>query len=199
MDTHNLDVFRAKEKTQNAENWRGTVEIPMGGETIELGHRLLNEGEMTRLQTMIDSSEAVEYEQEQAEEYERAMELQEKPREELSESERKELEQLLAEIRQEKDDVEDQFSAEALDELLALGKEAVKPSPDDVRTVWEHDAGTQKEILGDIPSNREDVEDVLTADAQEAVTNSVYPVKLRVAMKALRETKSVWGNGLQSE
>lgn len=195
---HDLDVLRAKSKTQDAKEWRGTVDVPMGEETVTFGHRLLTESEMTRLQQLISTEDASAYEDEQSEDYERVMELQSKPREELSEEEEAELKELLGEIREERGDAEDRFGEEAVEEILALGKAVVKPSPEDVNKVWELPPSEQKEVLGETPSNREDIEAVLTADAEQAVTNTVYPVKIRIGMKAISETKNVWGNGLQS-
>jgi len=190
------DLFRLESKTRQARNWRGELDLPVGDESLTVGYRMLTEDEMGRLITSLPMDDAEEFEDEQSDDYERLMDLQDRDPDDLSDDEQAEIRELRDRVRTERGNVVDEFGEDALGEIMWAGMKAVKPTEEDIEDVWHADPSVQEDVLGAIPSDKDDVEASLTARAENAIDSQPYPLKIRVGMRAMMETKQAWGNGL---
>lgn len=201
-DNAKLDILKAKDRTQQGREWRGTIEVPVDGEPLTYGYRLLMETEMTQLDSALPDEGGIdpeELDEELQEKYEELTDIQEIPESDRSEDEQERAEQLAEEIQSKAGDARDGFGAEAYEKILEAGVWAVKPNPSDVEAVWEKPPDEQERICGAIPNSKSDVEDALTGIAEDSIKNQPFPLKLRIGLKTLMTSREVFqGNALPS-
>jgi hypothetical protein len=196
---------RADRKITDATEWRGDVNVNMGGDTLTFKHRLLNENEFLRLKQALNLSELQSDEPDdnlgQTDAQERLLELQQQ--EELSEDEEEELRALSQQVAAETDKIEKALGEEGYKLLMAMGKTCIRPSDEDVDYVYNANPSEMKRLM-DVdslpnPLTKSAVREHMTDRLSEMVTDQPYPIKLNVGMQALSETISVLGNGLQTK
>jgi len=195
-------MVRADRKITDAEEWRGDVNVSLGGETVTFKHRLMNEGEFLTVKQALNLSELQSEEADdnvgQTDAQERLLELQQK--EELDEQEEAELEDLSQKVAAQTDRIERALGEDGYKLLMAMGKKCICPSDEDVEYVYNASPGEMKEHLGvetlPQPLTKSVVREHLSDKLGEMITNQPYPIKLNVGMQALSETISVLGNGL---
>lgn len=201
--TEEPPLIRAEDKITNATDWRGDVNINMGGETITFQHRLLNESEFLAVKQALNLSELQSDEPDgnmgQTGAQERLLELQQK--DELTEEEEAEIQELSGEVAQQTDRIEKALGEDGYKLLMAMGKKTIKPNDSDVEYVFNANPEEMKRHMGvdklPSPLTKSVIEDHLEDKLADMVTNQPYPIKLNVGMQALSETISVLGNGLQ--
>lgn len=194
------DFVRAKKKIADAKNWRGTVNVEMGGDTITFAHRLLNESEFLDLKKSLNLEAAQDESGNvgQTEAQERLLELQQK--DDLSDEEEEELAALTQEVAQEMDKIEDTLGDEGYNLLMEKGKDAIEPTEDDIDYVFDQNPQEMKQLMNvsqlPNPITRDAVADELRKEYVRMVEDQPYPIKVNVGMQAFSETLSVLGNGL---
>lgn len=203
--TYSGDYITARRKITQGTDWRGTANVSIGGETMEIGHRLLTEDEFLELKRVIPLSELQEYEEEdQSEAEERLQELQAK--DDLTESEEGELERLQAEVASMQEEIEDVLGEDAYEMILESGKRAIAPTDADIDDFLDADPDLQCQIAGvdsikQLPAHmsRDEAEEILEEDMQRMVEGQPYPIKFTIGMQAFQETVRVLGNGITRE
>lgn len=197
------DYLTGRRKVSQGTDWRGTVNVSLGDDTVSWGHRLLNESEFFEVKQIISLSEFEDYKDEdQPDAQERLLELQEK--EELTDEEEAELQDLSREMAAETDKIEDALGDDAYDKLMWAGKQAVMPTDEDLEDlVFNAPKEIQSEILGDVPQHLSPddpkVEEALKRDMVQTISQQPFPIKLNLGMQAFMETIRVMGNGLNPE
>lgn len=188
---------KARNKITEGKEWRGSVPVPLGGETIDIGHRLLTESEFFRVKEAIDLAELSQYEDEAMDgEMERLQELQAKDDEELSSAEQEELEELSTKLAVKQSELQDKLGDDVYKELLWAGRKAIHPTDEDVQEFmndleWQKDLNDGDPIEG---TTRRRFEQVLKADMQQMVDEQPYPVKYMVGQAAFKESMQLLGN-----
>lgn len=199
-DDYSGDYLTARDKINQGVDWRGTANVPVDGETMQFGHRLLNETEFHDLKRVIPLSELREYKNsDESDAEKRLQELQQK--DELSDAEERELEQLQAEVAAMQDDIEDALGEDAYDEIMRAGRRAIMPTEDDVEDIINAPHDVQRRVLGEVPQmlDFDTAEELLKEDMVETVSQQPYPIKFTVGMQAFAETVRVLGNGIRRE
>lgn len=196
------DFVRAKQKITDARNWRGDVNVSMGGETVTFKHRLLTESEFMELKQKLNLDEVQSESEEnlgQTDAQERLLELQQK--DELTEEEEAELEELSRKVAGQTDKIERILGEDGYDELMKVGKRAIEPSESDVEYVYDASPDEMRDLMGvdtlPNPLTKDAVREHLSEELRSMITDQPYPIKLNVGMQALSETITVLGNGLQ--
>lgn len=197
------DFVKANKKITKAKEWRGTVNVSMGEDTLTFAHRLLGENEFLDVQQKLDLSELDADPEEpnenvgQTEAQERLLELQQK--EELTDEEKEELRGLTDEVAGETEEIEKALGDEGYSLLTKLGRDTIEPTQEDIDYFYDNPTElhqyTEIEKLPDVLTKGR-IEEILRNELQKMVTNQPYPVKLNVGMQSFSETMSVLGNGL---
>jgi len=195
---------RANEKIDRGVDWRGTVEIELGDETVEYTHRLLNESETMRVRQALDTEAAASVDDEavDAEKRERLAELQQ--REELDEDEKEELREIVADLAGDDEALQDALGEDGLYLLMEMGQNTIEPSDEYVEWVLDQPPSDQAEILGVdedelggfTPTDR--VRTELRRTLRDKIDGQPFPIKIQIGMSAFAETMSVLGNGFQT-
>lgn len=189
---------KARQKITEGVEYRDTVPIPFGDETIDLTHRLLNEGELFEIESAIDHSALQEHRQSGDDDDDvsaaeaRVRELQSK--DELSEREERELKDLSQRLAAQQQGIMDSMGYETYQAFMKAGKTALVPSEEDINNAFELDPSEQKDRFGDIPNTRDQMFDALKTEMETVVDDQPYPIKFMVGQKAYAESLSVLGN-----
>lgn len=197
------DFVRAKKKISDATNWRGDVNVSLGGDTVTFKHRLLTEDEFLELKQALNLDE-LQGEQStnvgQTDAQERLLELQQKE-DELTDEEEDELRRLSQEVAGQADKIERALGEDGYSKLMEAGRDCIEPSDEDVEYVYNANPDEARELMGvstlPNPLTKDAVRDALRDELRTMITGQPYPIKLNVGMQALSETISVLGNGLQ--
>jgi len=187
---------KARNKITDGTDWRGTVAVPMGDETIDIGHRLLHESEFFTVKQAIDLGELAEYEDEAMDgDQERLQELQAKDAEELSERETEELEDLSKKLAVKQSEIEQKLGEDVYEKLLWAGEKAIAPTSDDISNVMS-DLELQKQMFGEaIEGGQQEFEERIKADMEQMVVGQPYPIKYMIGQTAYKESMQLLGNG----
>jgi len=185
---------KARQKITEGVNYTDTVPIPFGGETIELNHRLLHEGELLQIESSIDREALQQHQQSgESETEQRIKELQSK--DELTTEEERELEELVKQFTAEQSGVMDSMGYETFEAFMEAGKKALVPSNDDINTAFDLDIEEQERRFGTVPNNRKQMKDALKTEMETMVDNQPYPIKFFVGQKAYAESLSLFEGG----
>jgi hypothetical protein len=188
---------KARNKITDGTDWRGTVAVPLGDETIEIGHRLLTESEFFRVKEAIDLAELQQYEDEAMDdEMERLQELQAKNDDDLTPTEQEELEELSTKLAVKQSELQDKLGDDVYEELLWAGRKAIHPTDEDV-SEFMNDLEWQKQLNDGDPiegTTRKRFEQVLKADMEQMVDDQPYPIKYMVGQAAFKESMQLLGN-----
>jgi len=201
------DFLRAKQKVKRGTDFRDTVEVDVGGDPIEFGFRLLNEGEWDRVETELPLDELQGGDAQPLDEDERGRleELDGKDNEELTQAEEEELVELA-----QRSGVQRLFEAldeDANDVLRWAGRKAIFPTPEDVEEVLQSTVAERVEVLGqdvverlngDADHDRHIVETAIADSMEEWVCDQPYPIQKTVGLRAFIESLKVRGNGVDS-
>jgi len=196
---------RAKEKITDGTDWRGTVNVSLGDETVAFSHRLLKETELMRIRNTLDMESLTEGGDDdgsvgQTEAQERMLELQQKA--ELSEDERSELNDLAREVAGETDSIEDALGSDGYYLLMEMGQNTIEPSDEYVEWVYEQSPEKQRVEMGvenlPQPLTKKAVREELRGELRDLIDGQPYPIKIQVGLQSLGETLSVLGNGFQT-
>ena len=201
------DWITARRKINKGKDWRGTANVSIGGQTMEIGHRLLTESEFLDLKRTLPLSELQEYrEEDQSEAEQRLEELQQQ--DDLSPEEADELETLQAKVAAMQDDIEDALGEDAYDKIIWAGKRAVMPTEQDCEDFVNAPPSVQVDIADVTSPNQlpnpmtpgdEEVEQLLKQDMLATIEGCPYPLKFNIGMQAFMESVRVLGNGLTRE
>lgn len=199
MSELNGDLLRADEKIEEGTEWSDTMSIPVAGEKMTFGFSLLSERVNQDVRNKLPLDEFQEYRSDgMSDEHKRLMELQRK--DDLSDSEREELLDLAEQVNPEEEG-RDSLDDEAVDALMNAGKEALKPTEDDVADLMSAEPPTQERIFGgELPKHMDaDVaRDALTEYMKDRLEGQPFPIKFTLGQRAFMETVSVQGNGFQN-
>lgn len=190
-----------KNKINEGTDWRGTIEIELGDETVEYTHRMLHESELIRVRNTIDQN-AVDSDTDDIDEdaRDRLVELQQK--DELTDDERDEMRELGKDLAGDEDTLMDALSEDGMYLLMEMGRNAICPSEEYVDWTFSQKPATQCEHMGvesvPNPMTKEVVADELQSELRNDIDGQPYPIKIQIGMAAFAETMSVLGNGLQT-
>lgn len=186
---------KARNKITDGTDWRGTATVPLGGDVVEIGHRLLTESEFFEVKQAIDVAELKELKDNETEDIdERLRELQSKDEDELTETEKSELRDLSEKMAVRQSEIEQKIGEDVNAKLMWAGKRAIAPTEDDVSAVM-NDLELQQEMFGEaIQGGKKQFEERLKADMQETVDGQPYPIKYMIGQKAFEESMKLLGN-----
>lgn len=196
------DFVRAKQKISDAKNWRGDVNVSLGGETVTFKHRLLTENEFIDLRRVFDMSEVDAEKQNvgETEAQQRLLELQQKE-EELTDEEEEELRELTNKVAAQTEDIEKALGEDAYDKIMEMGQKAIRVSDEDVEYVYDQGPEEMRRLMGvdtlPNPITKKTVREHLESELMDMVEDQPFPIKMNVGMQAFSETVSVLGNGFQ--
>ena len=188
-----MSWLEARPKIEQGREHTDTVEVPIGGGTITLTHRLLTERELTDVEAALDRQDMVDHIESDVSDYEqRFQELQSK--DELTAAEKQELEDLGRQIQAEQAGIMDSMGKEAFDAFMDAGKKALVPTDDDIDDYFGMEASEQRDIFGFLPETRTEMREAIKDDMVEVVEGQPYPFKFIVGQKAYAESLSLLGD-----
>jgi len=180
------DLFSAREKVEKGAEWRGSINVDIGGDVMNLTVRQLVDPEQWEVMSKVDTDE-LEALQEQLPEdkMERLEELQEADT--LSEAEEDELETIQTDIEEEEIDIFDTLSYETYSGLKTAAEYGVEPDQSDIQTVIANNADELEDTYGSMTENaaREFIQD---RDIQPLVEKSTNFASFTIGVKVLGET-----------
>lgn len=188
-----MSWIQARQKISEGKEYRDTIDVPFGGETIELSHRLLTESELMEIEATIDRQQMVEHiESEMSDAEQRFQELQSKA--ELTASEERELTELGQQIQAEQAGIMDSMGEETFDAFMDAGRKAIVPSEEDIDAHFDMTSDEQRSIFGFAPTTRDEMHDAIKDDMVDMVQDQPYPIKLIIGQKAYGESLSLLGD-----
>lgn len=188
-----MSWIQARQKIIDGTEYRDSVEVPFGNETIELTHRLLTESELLDIEASIDREKLTQHQSSDLSDAEqRVSELQQK--DDLSASEQNELQELAKQIQAQQAGLMDSMGDDAFDAFMGAGKTALVPSEEDIDAHFDLSLDEQERRFNFVPNTRDDMADAIELEMQEMVSEQPYPIKLIVGQKAYAESLSLLGD-----
>lgn len=183
----------ARRKMNQGSDFKTTTPVPFGDETIDITHRILNEGELMAVQAHIDQEALREHRTDgESDEERRLRELQDK--EALSEQEERELQTLAEEVQRQKAGIMNSLGEETFNAFMEAGKQALTPSEDDIDDAFALDPSEQERIFGKVLTTRREAKEMLKSDMRSTVEDQPYPVKYIIGQAAYGESMKLFGN-----
>jgi len=187
------DLFEARRKTEDAANWRGSINVSIDGDgTDNLTVRQLYDPEFWEVMSQIDTDELEELQADLPEDkMERFRELQNA--DELSDEEDKELSELQNEVEEEDINIFEVLSYETYQGIKTAAKYGVVPDESDIQmALTEHTADIADQYGGTSHDAAEQyVNDHVVTPMIEESTNLA---SFAIGVKALGETLGDSGN-----
>jgi len=184
---------KARQKISEGVEYRDEVPIPFGDETINLTHRLLNEGELFEVESAIDHEALQDHrESEDSAAESRVRELQQKKS--LSDREKRELEDLSQRLAAEQQGIMDSMGYETYQAFMKAGKTTLVPSEQDINNAFELGIDEQERRFGKPPNGRDEMFDALKTEMETMVDDQPYPIKFMIGQKAYTESLTVLGD-----
>jgi len=184
---------KARQKITEGVEYRDTVPVQFGDETIDLTYRLLNEGELFEVESAIDTEALLEHrESEDSAVESRIRELQQKDT--LSDREKRELEDLSQRLAAEQQGIMDSMGYETYQAFMNAGKTALVPSEEDINNAFELGIDEQERRFGTVPNGRDEMFDALKTEMETMVDNQPYPIKFMIGQTAYAESLTVLGD-----
>lgn len=180
------DLFETRAKTEKGVNWRGTINVDVGGDTQELTVRQLCDPEQWEVMSLVDLDELEELQSNLPEEkMEELRELQSSDR--LTDEEEERLEELQAEVGDEDIDLFDTLSFDTYKGLAQAAKYGVEPDDADIRVALTEHADEVENQYGDL-SNESAKQYVNDAVIEPMIDNSTDFTSFAIGIKVLGET-----------
>lgn len=187
------DLFEARRKTEDAANWRGTINVSIDGDGTEnLTVRQLYDPEFWEVMSQIDTDELEELQADLPEDkMERFRELQNA--DELSDEEDEELADLQAEVEEEDLNIFEVLSFETYQGIKTAAKYGVVPDEADIRTALADHTDEIAEQYGG--TSHEDAEQFVNDHVvHPMIEESTNLASFAIGVKALGETLGDSGN-----
>lgn len=181
------DFHKTKQKLKEGAEWRGTINVSIDGEDMELTVRKLRDPEYEEVMGLIsrDELEALR-EQMPTEKVEEHRELQRA--EDLSDEERERLDELEAEIREESPSLFDVLSEQTFDGIRRCAKYGVEPDEEDLAHAFRERATQIEREHGIKVQTPEDIEGVLKKEMQQHIDEATNLASFQMGMEVLVET-----------
>jgi len=195
MNTENFsgNWMHARKKMNQGSDFKTTTPVPFGDETIDMTHRLLNEGELMSVQSHIDQEALMEHRTDGESDAERRLrELQEK--DDLTDREEREMNELGKEIERQKAGIMNSLGEETYNAFMEAGKKALCPSENDIDDAFGLDPSEQERMFGKVLTHRSEAESLLKSDMRNTVEDQPYPVKYIIGQAAYGESMKLFGD-----
>lgn len=181
------DLSTVKQKTKEGAEWRGTIQVSIDGEDLELTVRQLTDTEFHEVMELIDRDELQELRaslpEDEMEEY---SELQKK--DDLTEDEADRLNELKEKLEEESGDVFDIISGETFEGIQRCAKYAVEPDESDMREAFMDRAPEIEAEYGVKVEQPEDVKPALQDDIEYMIDNATNLTSFTIGIQALVQT-----------
>lgn len=187
------DLFEARRKTEDAANWRGTINVSIDGDGTEnLTVRQLYDPEFWEVMSQIDTEELEELQADLPEDkMERFRELQNA--DELSDEEDEELADLQSEVEEEDLNIFEVLSFETYQGIKTAAKYGVVPDESDIRTALTDHTDEIAEQYGG--TSHDDAEQFVNDHVvHPMIEESTNLASFAIGVKALGETLGDSGN-----
>lgn len=181
------DLFEARRKTEDAANWRGSINVSIDGEDTEsLTVRQLFDPEFWEVMSQIDTDELAELQADLPEEkMEKFRELQNK--DDLTEEEEQEFANLQNEVEEEDIDIFGTLSFETYNGLKTAAKYGVVPDESDIQMALAEHADEIADQYGG--TSHEDAEKYVQDHVIDPmIEQSTNLASFAIGVKALGET-----------
>lgn len=181
------DLSSVRQKVEEGANWRGTINVSIGGEEHELTVRQLKDSEFREVMSLIDRGELQEFQDGMPEDLlDEHRELQQKDNLDEEESER--LTELENKLDEQSVDIFEVLSEDTFEGIQKCAKYAVEPDEEDLREAFMERAPEIEEEYGVKVQTPDDVRPALQDDIDDMIERSTNFTSFAIGIQALVQT-----------
>lgn len=187
------DLSVAKQKLKEGADWRGTITVEIGGESVELTVRQLRDPEFEEVMGYIDRDELTELrEQYPADKMEELREL--RNADDLDPDDEQRKDELESEMEDVDVDIFKVLSQSTFNGIRQAAIYGVEPDDDDKQEAFKNRAHEIEREYGTKVETVDDVTEALQDEWEESVMNATNFTSFQIGMKVLTETVDTEGN-----
>lgn len=183
----------AKQKLKEGIEWRGTINVEIHGENVELTVRQLADPELEEVLGLIDRDELQELQEQYPEDVRDEME-ELRGQEDLTADEEERLAELQEEMEEADVDIFDTLSQDTFEGVRRAAVYGVEPDMDDMREALRERAHEIEAEYGIKVTEPEDTKPALQDEWEELVRNATDFVSFEIGMECLMATVGDEGN-----